>query len=117
MSFASFAASGFFTSPASAATSLAEREDRLVTQAGGGSGRSPADRPRPDRGRPGGVPERKQALRLYPAGRRRQPRTTCRWIVIAPGVEDYALLEAVFGADLAAFAGQSVQLASRYRVG
>jgi uncharacterized protein len=38
-------------------------------------------------------------------------------IVIAPGVEDYALLEAVFGADLAAFAGQSVQLASRYRVG
>ena len=38
-------------------------------------------------------------------------------IVIAPGVEEYALLEAVFGADLAAFAGQSVQLASRYRVG
>jgi short-subunit dehydrogenase len=35
--------------------------------------------------------------------------------VSAPGVEDYGLLEAVFGADLAAFGGQSVQLASRYR--
>jgi short-subunit dehydrogenase len=35
-------------------------------------------------------------------------------VVSAPGVEDYALLEAVFGADLAAFAGQSPNLASRY---
>jgi hypothetical protein len=34
--------------------------------------------------------------------------------VIAPGVEDYTLLETVFGADLAAFAGQSPRLASRY---
>ncbi len=38
-------------------------------------------------------------------------------VVIAPGVEDYSLIEAVFGADLAAFAGQSPQLASRYRAG
>jgi uncharacterized protein len=37
-------------------------------------------------------------------------------VVSAPGVEDYALLEAVFGADLAAFGGQSPRLASRYRV-
>jgi uncharacterized protein len=37
-------------------------------------------------------------------------------VVSAPGVEDYGLLEAVFGADLAAFGGQSPQLASRYRV-
>ncbi len=36
-------------------------------------------------------------------------------VVIAPGVEDYGLLDAVFGADLAAFHGQSPQLASRYR--
>jgi short-subunit dehydrogenase len=36
-------------------------------------------------------------------------------VVIAPGVEDYRLLEAVFGADLAAFGGQAPQLASRYR--
>jgi uncharacterized protein len=36
-------------------------------------------------------------------------------VVSAPGVEDYHLLEAVFGADLAAFAGQSPKLASRYR--
>jgi uncharacterized protein len=36
-------------------------------------------------------------------------------VVIAPGVEDYSLLEAVFGADLAAFGGQSPHLASRYR--
>jgi short-subunit dehydrogenase len=35
--------------------------------------------------------------------------------VSAPGVEDYSLLESVFGADLAAFAGQSPALASRYR--
>ncbi len=36
-------------------------------------------------------------------------------VVSAPGVEDYSLLEAVFGADLAAFHGQSANLASRYR--
>jgi short-subunit dehydrogenase len=36
-------------------------------------------------------------------------------VVSAPGVEDYSLLESVFGADLAAFGGQSIQLASRYR--
>jgi short-subunit dehydrogenase len=36
-------------------------------------------------------------------------------VVSAPGVEDYGLLEAVFGANLAAFGGQSAQLASRYR--
>jgi len=36
-------------------------------------------------------------------------------VVIAPGVEDYRLLEAVFSADLAAFGGQAPQLASRYR--
>ncbi|MEL4319914.1 SDR family NAD(P)-dependent oxidoreductase [Leifsonia sp. YIM 134122] len=35
-------------------------------------------------------------------------------VVIAPGVEDYALLESVFTADVAAFHGQSPQLASRY---
>ena len=35
-------------------------------------------------------------------------------VVSAPGVEDYSLLRAVFGADLAAFHGQSPQLASRY---
>jgi short-subunit dehydrogenase len=35
-------------------------------------------------------------------------------VVSAPGVEDYGLLEAVFGADLAAFHGQSPALASRY---
>ena len=36
-------------------------------------------------------------------------------VVSAPGVEDYTLLAAVFGADLAAFHGQSPQLATRYR--
>jgi hypothetical protein len=36
-------------------------------------------------------------------------------VVCAPGVEDAGLLDAVFHADLAAFAGQSPQLASRYR--
>ncbi|HEX4251044.1 MAG TPA: SDR family NAD(P)-dependent oxidoreductase [Pseudonocardia sp.] len=36
-------------------------------------------------------------------------------VVSAPGVEDYSLLEAVFGADLAAFGAQSPRLASRYR--
>jgi hypothetical protein len=36
-------------------------------------------------------------------------------VVCAPGVEDAGLLDAVFGADLAAFGGQSPQLASRYR--
>lgn len=36
-------------------------------------------------------------------------------VVSAPGVEDYGLLSAVFAADLAAFGGQSIQLASRYR--
>lgn len=36
-------------------------------------------------------------------------------VVIAPGVEDYGLLESVFTADVAAFHGQSPQLASRYR--
>jgi len=38
-------------------------------------------------------------------------------VVSAPGVEDYSLLEAVFGADLAAFQGQSPKLASRYQPG
>ena len=33
----------------------------------------------------------------------------------APGVEDNQLLQAVFDADLAAFGGQSSQLAARYR--
>lgn len=36
-------------------------------------------------------------------------------VVCAPGVEDAGLLEAVQAAQLAAFAGQSPQLASRYR--
>jgi short-subunit dehydrogenase len=36
-------------------------------------------------------------------------------VVSAPGVEDHQLLEAVFGADLAAFGGQSPHLAARYR--
>ena len=36
-------------------------------------------------------------------------------VVTAPGVEDASLLQAVFDADLAAFAGQSPHLASRYR--
>lgn len=36
-------------------------------------------------------------------------------VVSAPGVEDKGLLERVFGADLAAFGGQSPQLAARYR--
>ncbi|RMI28087.1 SDR family NAD(P)-dependent oxidoreductase [Streptomyces triticirhizae] len=35
--------------------------------------------------------------------------------VSAPGVENYQLLEDVFAADLAAFAGQSTALATRYR--
>jgi short-subunit dehydrogenase len=37
-------------------------------------------------------------------------------VVCAPGVEDAGLLTAVFDADLAAFGGQSPQLATRYRV-
>ncbi|MFK4269879.1 SDR family NAD(P)-dependent oxidoreductase [Streptomyces milbemycinicus] len=36
-------------------------------------------------------------------------------VVCAPGVEDTSLLDAVFQADLAAFGGQSPELASRYR--
>ena len=36
-------------------------------------------------------------------------------VVSAPGVEDYSLLEAVFGAHLAAFHGQSPHLATRYK--
>ncbi len=36
-------------------------------------------------------------------------------VVTAPGVEDAGLLDAVFSADLAAFGGQSPDLASRYR--
>jgi short-subunit dehydrogenase len=36
-------------------------------------------------------------------------------VVIAPGVQNYALLDAVFEADLSAFHGQSPQLADRYR--
>jgi uncharacterized protein len=38
-----------------------------------------------------------------------------RETVCAPGVEDASLLDAVFQADLAAFGGQSPQLAGRYR--
>jgi uncharacterized protein len=38
-------------------------------------------------------------------------------VVTAPGVEDTNLLTAVFDADLAAFGGQSPELASRYRSG
>jgi short-subunit dehydrogenase len=38
-------------------------------------------------------------------------------VVCAPGVEDTALLDAVFRADLVAFAGQSPQLAQRYQQG
>ena len=38
-----------------------------------------------------------------------------REVVTAPGVEDAALLDAVFRTELAAFAGQSPNLASRYR--
>ncbi len=38
-------------------------------------------------------------------------------VVIAPGVEDRTLLDTVFSADLAAFHGQSPQLASRYLPG
>ncbi|GHF19031.1 short-chain dehydrogenase [Streptomyces spiralis] len=38
-------------------------------------------------------------------------------VVCAPGVEHTGLLDAVFQADLAAFGGQSPELASRYRVG
>jgi hypothetical protein len=36
-------------------------------------------------------------------------------VVCAPGVERSDLLDAVFSADLAAFAAQSPQLAARYR--
>lgn len=36
-------------------------------------------------------------------------------VVCAPGVEEYGLLSAVFDADLAAFAGQTPELAQRYR--
>jgi short-subunit dehydrogenase len=36
-------------------------------------------------------------------------------VVVAPGVEDAGLLDAVFQADLAAFGGQSPELATRYR--
>jgi hypothetical protein len=35
--------------------------------------------------------------------------------VTAPGLEQYELLQSVFDADLAAFGGQSPQLATRYR--
>ncbi|MEV5983151.1 SDR family NAD(P)-dependent oxidoreductase [Streptomyces sp. NPDC052114] len=38
-------------------------------------------------------------------------------VVCAPGVEDATLLDEVFRAHLAAFAGQSPELASRYRAG
>jgi short-subunit dehydrogenase len=38
-------------------------------------------------------------------------------VVSAPGVEDYHLLETVFGAELDAFAAQSPSLASRYGAG
>ncbi|GAA1769048.1 SDR family NAD(P)-dependent oxidoreductase [Streptomonospora arabica] len=37
-------------------------------------------------------------------------------VVCVPGVEDAGLLDAVFQADLAAFGGQSPELASRYRI-
>ena len=38
-------------------------------------------------------------------------------VVVAPGVEDASLLQKVFEAELAAFGGQSYELASRYRTG
>jgi short-subunit dehydrogenase len=38
-------------------------------------------------------------------------------VVCAPGVHDATLLDTVFHADLAAFAGQSTELAARYRAG
>jgi short-subunit dehydrogenase len=38
-------------------------------------------------------------------------------VVCAPGVEDATLLDSVFDADLAAFRGQSPELATRYRAG
>jgi len=38
-------------------------------------------------------------------------------VVIAPGVEDHTLLDAIFNADLAAFHAQSPHLASRYLPG
>ncbi|PWR17414.1 short-chain dehydrogenase [Micromonospora sicca] len=38
-------------------------------------------------------------------------------VVVAPGVEDAGLLDAVFQADLAAFGGQSPELATRYQAG
>lgn len=47
-------------------------------------------------------------VRATLAGIRRQE------VVIAPGVENYDLLDAVFAADLAAFNGQSADLAPRY---
>jgi hypothetical protein len=37
--------------------------------------------------------------------------------VCAPGVQDASLLQAIFQADLAAFGGQSPELAKRYRAG
>ena len=37
-------------------------------------------------------------------------------VVCAPGVEQAGLLQAVFDADLAAFAAQSPELAQRYQV-
>ncbi|MEH1031151.1 hypothetical protein V6W11_25700 [Micromonospora profundi] len=36
-------------------------------------------------------------------------------VVVAPGVEDASLLNAIFSAELAAFNAQSPELASRYR--
>ena len=36
-------------------------------------------------------------------------------VVVAPGIEDTGLLDAVFAADLAAFGAQSPELATRYR--
>lgn len=36
-------------------------------------------------------------------------------VVVAPGVEDTSLLDAVFAAELVAFGGQSPELATRYR--
>lgn len=38
-------------------------------------------------------------------------------VVVAPGIEDTGLLDAVFAADLAAFGAQSPELATRYRTG
>ena len=36
------------------------------------------------------------------------------WVVCAPGVERFELLDVVFQADLAAFAAQAPNLAERY---